>query len=488
MRVAFGGFQHETNTFSAHPATLADFETPDAWPGLVSGHAIFDAIAGINLPAAGFVSAARSARHELLPLTWCSATPSGRVDRDAYESICELMLRDLAALRDVDAVYLDLHGAMVAAHLDDADGELLKRVRALVGPSVRIVASLDYHANVSSLMVRSTDALVAYRSYPHIDMSETGERALRCLHDLGSTSLSASRVEIPFLIPLTSQCTLVDPMATLIAETIELERGPTVSMNFTPGFPAADVDECGPCVFGFGHDAEALNRATSQLASSVIDHEPDFALEIHSIASALREIERHSHSAGKPLVLADTQDNPGGGGTADTTSLLKALQAHHVRNVLAGIVCDPLAAAKAHTAGVGATVDLAVGGHSGLGETPLIGRFHVESLGDGRFEATGPFYRGSRMNLGPMALVRLGELRIALASLKQQAADQAMFRHLRVEPSAFSVLVLKSSVHFRADFGPIAHRVLVVDAPGVNIADPSRLKFEKMHRRIARRE
>lgn len=485
MRIAVGGFQHETNTFAPQPATFADFVAPDAWPGLVRGPELFDAVAGINLPAAGFIDAARTSRHELVPLTWCSATPSGRVTRDAYERICTLLLDDLRAAHNPDAVYLDLHGAMVVAHIDDGDGELLRRVRALVGRDVRIVASLDYHANVSQQMIDNADALIAYRSYPHVDMSESGVRAMSCLAQLDEHRLLARLHALPFLIPLTSQCTLVEPMSSVIAECVRLESGTVRALNVTPGFPAADVAECGPVVFGYGTDAQSIGDAVTQLAAIVAERETQFALEIFPIDAALREIERMPALRGRPVILADTQDNPGGGGTADTTSLLKALHARRIERVLAGIVCDAEAAARAHAAGVGATLDLDLGGASGGGETPFSARFSVEALGDGKFTATGPFYLGSRMNLGPMALLRLGEVRIAVASRKQQAADQAMFRHLRVEPQDFAVLALKSSVHFRADFGAIASRILVVDAPGANIADPARLAFTKVRRRVA---
>lgn len=485
MRIAVGGFQHETNTFAAHPASLADFEAPDAWPGLVRGADLFEAVSGINLPAAGFIDAMRT-RHELTPLVWCSATPSGRVTREAYEHISRLLLDDLERNRGVDAVYLDLHGAMVAEHIDDADGELLRRVRTLVGQDVRIVASLDYHANVSDLMVRSADALIAYRSYPHIDMSEAGARAGRCLLEVGKRPFVSERMDVPFLIPLTSQCTLVEPMTTLMDELSQLERTPIHTLSFTPGFPAADVEECGPSVFGYGTDRAVLRGAVERLASRVRAFEPDFAPQIHSIEATLRLLARTSHVAGRPIVLADTQDNPGGGGTADTTSLLKALHEHAVPRVLAGILCDPLAAARAHEAGVGARIDIALGGRSGYGETPFVGRFEVVTVGDGRFTATGPFYRGARMDLGATALLRIGELHIAVSSRKQQAADRAMFRHLRVEPAQFGVLALKSSVHFRADFGPIASQIVVVAAPGANTADPSQLAFTKMKRRVAR--
>jgi microcystin degradation protein MlrC len=485
MRIAVGGFQHETNTFASQPATFADFEAPDAWPGLTRGPDLFDAVAGINLPAAGFIAAAREAGHELMPLTWCSATPSGRVTRDAYEWISAMILDDIRAIRHLDAVYLDLHGAMVAEHIDDGDGELLRRLRALVGHDVRIIATLDYHANVSPLMIDSADALLAYRSYPHVDMSVSGARALRCLSQMRDQPLATRIAVVPFLIPLTSQCTLVEPMATIMTEVRTLESGSIYSLNFTPGFPAADVPECGPVVFGYGTDQERLASCVEQISQLVAGREAQFALDIHSVDSALRELAHIRSERGHPTILADTQDNPGGGGTADTTSLLKALHARRIERVLAGLICDPVAAATAHDAGVGATIELDLGGRSGYGETPFSGRFVVEALGDGKFEATGPFYLGSRMNLGAMALLRIGDLRIAVASRKQQAADQAMFRHLRVEPRDFAVLALKSSVHFRADFGAIANRILVVDAPGANIADPAMLRFTKMQRRVA---
>ena len=194
-RIAVGGFQHETNTFSPIPAAYADFEAPDAWPGLTRGPALFEAVAGINLPAAGFVAEARSLHHRLVPLAWCSAQPSGRVTRDAYERIAALLLDDLRAHGAVDAVYLDLHGAMVAEHVDDADGELLRRMRAAVGADVPIVASLDFHANVSQQMARQATALVSYRTYPHVDMADCGARAARVLHELLRGARVSSRLE-----------------------------------------------------------------------------------------------------------------------------------------------------------------------------------------------------------------------------------------------------------------------------------------------------
>jgi microcystin degradation protein MlrC len=392
-----------------------------------------------------------------------------------------MILEDLKGAAHLDGVYMDLHGAMVAEHIDDADGELLRRIRKLVGEDIPIVASLDFHANVSPLMLAEANALIAYRTYPHTDMGSTGERALRELEALVGRPTTHAHHQLPFLIPLTSQCTLVNPMRDVMDQVGSLERGTVRILNFTPGFPAADVRKCGPTVFGYGEDVETLSHAVCRIRDVAHEQEAQFRLDVHTIDSAIREIERGELASAHPIVVADTQDNPGGGGTSDTTSLLKAIIAHRIPRVLAGLICDPLAAIRAHEAGTGADVDLDLGGRNGPeGETPIAGRFTVVTLGDGRLTGSGPFYRGSRMDLGPMALLRIDDVHIAVSSRKQQAADRAMFHHLRVDPRAFQVLVLKSSVHFRADFGPIASRVIVVAAPGANLADPASLPFKKL--------
>jgi microcystin degradation protein MlrC len=480
--IAVGGFQHETNTFAPLKASLADFEQADAWPGLTTGADLFDAVKGINLPAAGFIDEARSLKHELTPLLWCSAQPSAHVTRDAYETIVTRLLERLSQARSLDAVYLDLHGAMVAEHIDDADGEVLARVRSAIGPDVLLVASLDFHANVSARMVEVADGLVSFRSYPHVDMTETGVRTAAMLHGLLKTRAPARwHGALPFLMPLTSQCTLMEPLSSLMARAQSLERGPVASLCLTPGFPAADVPECGPSVFGYGRDAEALAKTARALFEATLEREPGFALDLIDVEQATRLARDAAIPRGRPLILADTQDNPGAGGNADTTSLLKALVAENVEGVVAGVIWDAECAARAHEAGRGAIVELALGARSGFpGETPLVARFTVERLGDGRFVGTGPFYRGGRFELGPMALLRVGSVRIVVASRKQQAADAAMFRHLAVEPAESRVLVLKSSVHFRADFGEMASRIVIVEAPGPNVADPVRLPFTRL--------
>jgi len=183
-RIAVGGFQHETNTFAPQRATWADFERADAWPGFIRGPELIEAVEGYNIPIAGAVEALQSLGHELVPLCWCSAPPSSYVERDAYEKVAAAMLEDLAAAGPLDGIYLDLHGAMVAEHYEDGEGELLRRIRDVVGTQIPIVTSLDYHTNLTPEMVRYASAMIGYRTYPHIDMAETGDRAARLLDRL----------------------------------------------------------------------------------------------------------------------------------------------------------------------------------------------------------------------------------------------------------------------------------------------------------------
>jgi microcystin degradation protein MlrC len=482
-RLAIGGFVHETNTFAPTKARFEHFAMADGWPALVRGPALIDAVHGINLPAAGFVDATRKLGHELVPLTWCSATPLAYVEKEAYERIAAMLLDDIVKAMPLDGLYLDLHGAMVAEHLEDGEGELLKRIRALVGDRLPIVVGLDLHANVTEAMVRHASALVAFRTYPHVDMAETGARAARLLDRLiaGTPCYRAMR-KTPFLIPLTWQCTLIEPAASIYRRLEELEQEPgLLSMSFAPGFPPADISECGPAVIAHATTQAAADKAADLLERLVEKSEPGFAGRLWKPDEAVAEAMVREARSAKPVILADTQDNPGAGTNSDTMGVFAALVRAHAAGAVVGLVCDPESAARAHEAGEGRTIEIGLGNKSGLhGFAPYQGRFKIERLGSGSFTATGPFYHGSRMQLGPMALLEHEGVRVVVSSRKQQAADRSMFRHLGIEPERQKILALKSSVHFRADFQEIAEEILVVASPGANPADHLQLPYRHL--------
>ncbi len=488
-RIAIGGFQHETNTFAPSPADYAAFEAGGGWPGVQYGEPLFAAVAGANIPAAGAIEALRAAGHQLVGTAWAAASPSAAVTHDAYERIAGEIVKRLREALPVDGVYLDLHGAMVSERFDDGEGELLRRVREAVGPRVPVAASLDLHCNFTQAMFAGADAFVAYRTYPHVDMAETGARAARLLDGMlrGGTRLAGAWRSFDYLTGIPSQSSFIEPCKGLYADLAALEKKFGATLSFTPGFPMADFAECGMAVQAYGTDARKVEQAVEELRARVADAEKDFALELHLPEDAVRR-GRARGTPGRPVVLADTQDNPGAGGNGDTTGLLRALVAQRAEGAALGLLIDKEAAAKAHAAGQGATLGFALGGKSRIpGDAPFEGEFTVERLGDGKFTCTGPMFKGFRMTLGNMALLRSKTapgVRVVLASRKVQAADQEMFRHVGIEPVQERILALKSSVHFRADFEPIAKEVLVVKAPGPALADPTEFKWTKLRKGV----
>ena len=477
MKIAVGGMQHETNTFAPTRANLDAFVKGGGWPSIQYGEPLFDAVAGANLPVAGAIDALRAARHDIVPLAWAAASPSAQVTREAFEIIVGNLIERLQQALPVDGVYLDLHGAMVCEHVDDGEGEILARVRRVVGAKVPVVASLDLHANVTRRMVQMADALTIYRTYPHVDMAATGARAATRLMSIvqeGRFPAKAFHV-FDYLTPLPSQCTFMEPAKGLYELLERIERDCDVWLDLAPCFPMADFAECQMTAVCYAPDERVAREALAGLAKAVEDAEPKFALTLWTPADAVAHAARHG-APGAPVVLADTQDNPGAGGNGDTTGLLAAMIAARAPESVLGLLIDPSSASRAHAIGLGGAGDFSLGATSGVaGHEPVTGRFVVERLADGRFTCTGPMFKGFRMNLGPMALLReeRSGVRVVLASVKCQAADQEMFRHVGMEPIRQRMVAVKSSVHFRADFQPIAREVLVVRSPGPALADPA---------------
>jgi microcystin degradation protein MlrC len=482
-RVAVAGFMHETNTFAPSRASLEDFIKGGGHLVLSRGDEIIRNAAGVNMGIAGAVAQAHECDWELVPVLWAGAVPSAHVEKDAFERIAGEIVDGLAAAGPLDGIYLDLHGAMVCEHVDDGEGELLRRVRAALGPDVPIAVSLDLHANVTQAMVEHADLLVAYRTYPHVDMAETGRRAAVALERMMGPEGKPAKAfrRIPYLISIVWQCTELEPARSIYARIAKREQDGVASLSFLPGFPAADFPECGPTVLAYADEARKAEAAAAELADLVLAREQDFAGHVYAPEVGVREAMAIAAGSGMPVVLADTQDNPGAGGDSDTTGMLRALLACGATKAAVGVMFDPGAAAAAHAAGEGARLHLALGGRSGIaGDAPLVAEFSVERLSDGALMATGPYYGKSRIDLGLSARLRIGDVQVVVGSRKVQLADQEMFRFIGIEPREQSILVVKSSVHFRADFAPIAADILVCAAPGPMPVDPAALPWRRL--------
>ena len=490
MRIAVAGLQHESNTFLPGTTPLAAFERPGGWPPLSRGPEMLSVLRGTAVPAAGALAVADTRPDvAIVPIQWGLAQPSAPIARDAFDGLADAIVEGIAtahAAARLDGLYLDLHGAMVVDGIDDGEGELLHRLRVRLGTDLPVAVSADLHANLSPGFVDRVTVLDGYRAYPHDDMAETGARTFRRLlrHlDRGAVRPATVMVRPGFVVALTWQCTLTDPAKGLKerAESM-MAADPDLAVFQAYGFPLADIPDCGPAIVVQHPDATRASAVADTLLAAWQAAEPDFDGPIPTATEAVRQAMALAGTAGTgPVVIADTQDNPGGGGPGDTPGMLAALLDQGADGAVLVHIADRAAAEAAHAAGVGGTVDLGLGGRL-LPEhgAPVPGPWRVEALGDGRFTGMGPMYRGNRISLGPVALLAQAGVRVIVAGPKMQASEPGLLHHLGLDPAAVPILVVKSSVHFRGAYQAMAKAVLVGRAPGPVTADLRDLTYRRL--------
>jgi microcystin degradation protein MlrC len=482
MRIAIGGFMHETNTFVATPTTWDDYVRAGPWPTVTEGPAILTTFRGINLAIAHFIQAAEADGHTFAPLAWGNAQPGGRVEDATFERMASKLIEGLRR-EQPDAVFLELHGAMVTQTLDDGEGELLRRVREAVGAKVPILVSLDLHANVSAQMVQHADFISSYRTYPHTDWGASGARCAQWLDRVRQWSPRPARAfrQSPYLIPITAGCTYIEPSGGLYRELERIEDATGVHLSLNMGFPPADIADVGPSVTAYGATQTEVDAAADQLYAALLAAETEFASHRPlPVAQAVKEAMRIAASATRPVVLADTQDNPGAGAPSNTTGLMQELLRQGAQSALVGIVHDPEAAQAAHAVGVGGEVAALGGGREGPGQDPAQGPWRVMRLSDGRFRGTSPMLRTAETTMGPTAVLAKDGVEVLVATIRQQPIHREVFSHLGIDPASRAILGLKSSAHFRSGYQEIAEQVIVTLAPGVNIEDPAAFPFTKV--------
>jgi len=470
--IAIAGFQHETNTFSPDLATYAEFMKEDGWPGLTEKSDIIPRLKNMNLPMAGFIEAVSVNKNILLhPIVWASAEPCGYVTQDAFDKIAAKICDGIAEIKSLDGIYLDLHGAMVTQNYQDGEGELLRRIRQLVGPSLPIVVSLDLHANISPAMVELSSAIAIFRNYPHLDMARSGARAYTLLQHLSAGKpLQKTMHQLPFLVPLTSQCTDLEPCKSIYKNLEQLNNTykSLISLDFALGFPAADTYDCGPCLVAYGTDQQTVDTAINTMTAIVLEQEAALSQTLFSADTAAKKATLNNSQL---VVIADAQDNPGAGATSNTTGVLRALLKHKAKQAYVAVLNDVEVTTQAHKQGLGARFRAELGGQNNVfNDQPLKCELEVCQLADGDFEFEGEMYHGITAHVGPMALLKVieegSDVYVITGINRVQCLDLAIFKHLNVNPQTASVIAVKSSVHFRADFSPIANEILIVASPG----------------------
>lgn len=486
MRVLVAMMKHETNTFSPLVTDLPRFE---AW-GLHFGAAAERAYADTAMPMGAYIRLCRARGAEIVTPVAAEAMPGGIVTREAYETLAGAIVA--AAAQGVDAMLLDLHGAMVAEHVADGEGELLRRLRA-VAPGVPIAVTCDLHCNLTRAMVENCDALIGYKTYPHVDMAEVGEQIARVLFAAidGERRPAMAFAPIPVLAQTLRMGTDDAPMKDVVAEARKLEAGGLLAATVFGGFPMADVGHAGmAAVVVADGDAGAAQAAVEHLVAFTRERREDF-LYVHEDLDAALGRAAALGEAGGPVILLDHADNCGSGGTQDVMGVIAAVIDKGLRDVAVGAVYDPQAVATLAAAGVGAEVTLALGGRIampalGLEGRPLTVTGRVKLLSDGRFTVRGPMYTGVTVEMGPTAVLSIddGRVEIVITSRHHEPWDRGVFTSVGIDPTAKRYLLLKSRIHYRAGFAPLAKATITLDGEGVTTSDNSKLSFTRLARPI----
>ncbi|MCG9132678.1 M81 family metallopeptidase [Candidatus Poribacteria bacterium] len=481
MRIAVGCIGHETNTFSPVATTLDNFKKGSYY----RGDEIITAFRGTRTITGGFLDIAEHFNLQPVPLLWAFATPSGMVEHRAYETLKAEFLDLLQNAGQLDGVLLDLHGAMVTDAFEDAEGDLIHAVREIVGETW-IVTTLDLHANITAQMADSSDVIIGFDTYPHIDCYERGFEAGQLLFGMNEGKIQPTMAyrQLPLLTAPPAQCTMKAPMTDVLKTLHALETKPgVVTATLSMGFPFADIRDAGVSILVTTNGDMALaEEYADKFASDIWEMRTAFTFNLHTVESV---IELANQTDGKPIILADGADNPGGGGPCDGTTILQKFIEADVQDAVIAVIADPESVAQAVTAGVGNRAQLDVGGKTDTQHgAPVALTGYVKTLSDGRFTLKGPMGRGTIGNMGKTAVIQVGGVEIILTERRIQPYDAEVLRSVGIEPQARKLIALKSAVHFRADYTPIAHQILDVDTPGVHSPNLFNYDYQKLRHPI----
>lgn len=480
MRIAVGMFKHETNTFSPIPTRWEHFGAN----GPLFGDEAYRTYRHSGYSMAGLLEAAEAIGGDVFIPIAARALPSAPVEKATFERIADGLC---TAARQCDVMLLDLHGAMVAEHCDDGEGELLARIRA-VAPNLPIAAALDSHANMTQRMLDHATIMTGYETYPHLDMVETGRLAGHLFREAlaGRLRPKMALARVPMLPNMLCCMTTEQPMARLIEAARAEQRDGVLCVRVFTGFPLSDTEHTGLAVLavadGDQAKAEAVATRVADLAWSL---RSEFA---RGSPEPLDDaISRAKAFSGGPVILADISDNCNSGGTQDAMDVIAAALDHGLTGILAGPIVDKDAVSQAVSAGVGAQLTLDVGGKSKIPALreqlrPLRLSGIVRSISDGRFVVEGPVFTGMPVNLGRTIVLECEHVTVVISEDRVEALDPLQFRFVGLDPARFRYLVLKSKVQFRPAFMPIAKAAIECSGPGVASMDLDAFTWRKLRR------
>ncbi|CTQ48554.1 M81 family metallopeptidase [Jannaschia donghaensis] len=486
FRVLTAEISHETNTFNIRPTDLAAFR--DRY--LLDGPTAIATRGDANTELAGLLDVARLHDWGVTHIGSAAAGPGGRVTDDAFDTLCAPLLT-AAAECEWDGILLMLHGAMVTASHDDGEGEILRRLRAVVGPDLPIAVTLDPHANVSPEMCDCAQILVSYTTYPHVDIRATGRRVAELLHRAmtGEIRPATSRAHRPMLEEANGGRTDLGPMIERHALARAAEARPDIlAVSINGAFPCADVAFVGPTVlvtYDRGTDGPTPPQVIAEEIADDMWNRRHEALNTYLSVGEAAAIAA-TWTGGSPLVIADYADNPGSGAYGDSTNLLAALLEAGVTDACFGPMIDAEAAERLQRERVGATVSLSLGGQTDprFGGGPIHVTGTLRWRGDGAVVGNGPILGGQQRSFGATAVLRVEGIDILVVSIAHQMLDLAQFETFEIAPRACNVIALRSMQHFRAAFAPIAGRIIICDSGALCTVNYGTLDYENVLRPI----
>jgi microcystin degradation protein MlrC len=480
MRIAIGKIMHETNTMFGPPTPVEEFQRQ----GWDVGSQILDQGTGVRHYLGGMIEAGERHNVEIIPTFAGNAHPSGTIERAAFDTMLNTLLDGIRNAGEIDAVCVALHGAGSAEGIDDIEGKTLQAIRDLIGPSTPLIGTLDLHCHATDLMLENATALLTVHEYPHVDSYERGfeavELAVRTVTGTVKPIMHLTRLPMA-IAPITS---FHGPARAVNERCWEWEEKGLIDVTFVHGYPHTDVPIISASVIAVADgDAELARQASEDVANMIWDMREEFRTELPQPDEAIKEALSHD---GQPVVIAEVSDNPGGGSPGSGTHLLRAMIDAGLDNSAFGFVYDPETAEQAHAAGVGATIDVRIGGKidpENLGES-IQAKAYVKSLTDGRYITTSPMGEGSQRDLGKMARLVIGGIDVLVGSESHQTIDAGPFLLHGIDVNRYKVIGLKSQNHFRAGFEPIASKIIRTDPPGWTTSNLKQLHYQRISRPI----
>jgi len=480
-RIFVGSFAHETNTFWPRKTGVDEFKNRY----YITGQELETYFSNTKTPVGGFIDVLKQYDTETIFSVAASAEPSGHVTVEAFEEIKGILLNDLSSAGRVDGVLLALHGAMVAEHDEDGEGNILEAIRNMVGPDVPIIATLDLHANVTERMVRCANAMIPYHEYPHVDgydrSLEAAEMMIATLK--GELHPVMSFCHPPLLASLVE--TQTESYRPIVEVCEKAKENPAVlEAAIAHGFFPADISAAGVTSLVVTDGDKALaDRIARELADTAWEYRDRIArVPTYTPDEAIAE----AANTDGLVVFADICDNTGAGSSGDGTKLLRAMLDAGVTNAAYAMITDAETVEACWKAGPGSYVDIRLGGKAApeqLG-SPIECRAYVKSTFDGRYTNKGPMQAGMEYDMKKSAVIEVGGISVIVGAIPKQPFDIEIFRSHGLTPSDFHILVVKSSVHYRASFGPYAAKMLPVDCPGILVIDPRQLAYQNVNRPI----